>query len=64
MEVIRVIKPATSPRKDRGKLLKSMKEYRWQYAMFLPAAVLLFLFSYMMKVRRGIWRMPIGAFPR
>ena len=32
---------------DRSRTWRRVKEYRWQYLMFLPAMVLLILFSYM-----------------
>lgn len=39
--------PQSVKQADRSRTLGRVKEYRWQYAMFLPAAVLLILFNYM-----------------
>ncbi len=47
---------ALSKRENRIKTWRRAREYRWQYLMFLPAAVLLILFSYMPMV--GL----VGAF--
>ncbi|MDD6051611.1 MAG: ABC transporter permease subunit [Clostridiales bacterium] len=43
-------------REERAKTWRRVKEYKWQYMMFLPAAILLILFSYMPMI--GL----IGAF--
>ena len=47
---------ALTKHEERAKTWRRVKEYKWQYMMFLPAAILLILFSYMPMV--GL----IGAF--